>query len=192
MKRSDIDRKYTELVAGLLGRGYQIHTATMNGSQGEEAHVDLTDGKEILRVLMETQMGWDCYGNITTIRVGKSTDPAGHTIWNNHLDTRFEISYARITPDFYTTVEEGRRMASVRLARYKMREHSSRVSLGEAFKLPALRWLKRTQKGFKSAKVSDIESVTRIEKRERREPTVRFCGYEIKAKGKTFTLKAHC
>ena len=51
MNQNDINRAFTEKVAELLSRGYQIYPGTMNGSQGEIAHVDLYRGDEIIRVL---------------------------------------------------------------------------------------------------------------------------------------------
>ena len=53
MTRKDLDRIYTAKVTELLAQGYQIHTGTMRGSQGELAHIDLSKGSEIIRVLME-------------------------------------------------------------------------------------------------------------------------------------------
>ena len=40
MNQNDINRAFTEKVAELLSRGYQIYPGTMGGSQGEIAHVD--------------------------------------------------------------------------------------------------------------------------------------------------------
>lgn len=54
MKFADINRRYTEIVAEWLAKGYTINTATMGGSQGEIAKVDLTDGHEIIRIFAET------------------------------------------------------------------------------------------------------------------------------------------
>ena len=44
MKKQDIRRIYTQKVTELLTQGYTIYPDTMNGSQGEIAHIDLTDG----------------------------------------------------------------------------------------------------------------------------------------------------
>ena len=52
MTKNDIRSIYTQKVTELLAQGYQIHPETMSGSQGEIAHIDLTNGSEILRVLM--------------------------------------------------------------------------------------------------------------------------------------------
>ena len=48
MNQNDINRAFTEKVAELLGRGYQIYPGTMGGSQGEIAHVDLYRGEKII------------------------------------------------------------------------------------------------------------------------------------------------
>ena len=57
MNQNDINRAFTEKVAELLGRGYQIYPGTMGGSQGEIAHVDLYRGDEIIRVLLDHSTG---------------------------------------------------------------------------------------------------------------------------------------
>ena len=51
MKYIDINQNFTAKVAEYIAKGYTINTATMSGSQGEVAHVDLTDGKQVVRVL---------------------------------------------------------------------------------------------------------------------------------------------
>lgn len=53
MKYADINRRFTEIVAEWLAKGYSINTASMSGSQGETAKIDLTDGKEIVRILVK-------------------------------------------------------------------------------------------------------------------------------------------
>lgn len=51
MKYIDINRKFTETVSSYIAQSYIINTASMSGSQGEIAHIDLTDGKQLLSVL---------------------------------------------------------------------------------------------------------------------------------------------
>ena len=53
MKYADINCRFTEIVAEWLAKGYSINTASMSGSQGETAKIDLTDGKEIVRILVD-------------------------------------------------------------------------------------------------------------------------------------------
>ena len=68
MMKNDIRHIYTQKVAELLAQGYQINPETMGGSQGEMAHIDLTNGSEILRVLIETHGGYgDSYGDLLTM-----------------------------------------------------------------------------------------------------------------------------
>jgi len=69
---NDIRTLYTQKVTELLAQGYQINPETMGGSQGEMAHIDLTNGSEVLRVLIETRGSFgEAYGDLLTIRVGK-------------------------------------------------------------------------------------------------------------------------
>ena len=53
MNQNDINRMFTEKVTELIAQGYQINPATMSGSQGEHAHVDLRKGTDIIRVLLD-------------------------------------------------------------------------------------------------------------------------------------------
>ena len=58
MKYIDINQKFTAKVAEYIAKGYTINTATMSGSQGEVAHVDLTDGKQVVRVPAKSLKHW--------------------------------------------------------------------------------------------------------------------------------------
>ena len=187
MTKNDIRSIYTQKVAELLAQGYQIHPETMSGSQGEMAHIDLTNGSEILRVLIETHGGYgDSYGDLLTIRVGRCTEPITshwHIIWNNKLETLSEIKLAKISETFYTTPEEGMQMAELRWKRWCDRKCNDRKELGDAYKSVALRWLRR-QPRMKTCRLEDIDRMIR---RTRSDGTACF---EIEAKGKTFYLHA--
>ena len=187
MTKNDIRNLYTQKVAELLAQGYQIHPETMGGSQGEMAHIDLTNGSEILRVLIETRGSYsESYGDILTIRVGRNTDDIRRgwgTIWNDHLETLSEIKLAKISENFYTTFEEGKRMAEVRYSRWGKRYRDPRWEVGDAYKSVALRWLRR-QPRMKTCKLEDI---TRMYRRTRSDGAVCF---EIEARGKTYYLHA--
>ena len=187
MTKNDIRSIYTQKVAELLAQGYQINPETMGGSQGEMAHIDLTNGSEILRVLIETHGGYgDSYGDLLTIRVGRCTEKLTshwHIIWNNKLETLSEIKLAKISENFYTTLEEGRRMAEVRHSRWRNCNRELRKEVGDAYKSVALRWLRR-QPRMKTCRLEDIDRMIR---RTRSDGTACF---EIEAKGKTFYLHA--
>lgn len=63
MKYSDINKMFTTEVNKYLAQGYRFNTASMNGSQGELAKVDLTNGTEIIRIVACTfSKEWDKQG----------------------------------------------------------------------------------------------------------------------------------
>jgi len=95
MKYIDINRKFTAAVSSYMMQGYTLNSSTMGGSQGEVAHIDLTNGTEIIRVLLKgfsdyTEMVAD--GGIELI-VGRVTDDVHpnkaneyRTVWNDRLE----------------------------------------------------------------------------------------------------------
>ena len=95
MKYADINKKFTEIVAEYLSKGYTFNTASMNGSQGETAKVDLTNGSEIIRVLMDTFSDWtEVHLEGVEIIVGRCTDEVTPNdsrergiLWNQNLET---------------------------------------------------------------------------------------------------------
>ena len=58
MKYADINKQYTATVADYLAKGYTINTRTMCGSQGDYAHIDLTNGAEVIRIMVDTFHEW--------------------------------------------------------------------------------------------------------------------------------------
>ena len=94
MTYADINKMFTAEVSKYLARGYHFNTASMSGSQGETAKVDLTNGTEIIRVLLRTfSDGWDKQG--TELFVGRVAEKENvrrdvaycvNTIWNNRLE----------------------------------------------------------------------------------------------------------
>ena len=65
MKYIDINQKFTAKVAEYIAKGYTINTATMSGSQGEVAHVDLTDGRQVVRVLLDSFTEYDSFNSLS-------------------------------------------------------------------------------------------------------------------------------
>ena len=106
MKYIDINRKYTEIVANYLMSGYTVNTSTMSGSQGEKARIDLTNGTEIIRILVQDNMGRD-FSRFTEIVIGKCTDENinpnssnGYgTIWNNQLEVISTFRFRKFDED---------------------------------------------------------------------------------------------
>lgn len=59
MKYAEINKRYTAIVTEYLAKGYMVNTATMKGSQGERAHIDLTNGTEVIRIVLQSFFKWE-------------------------------------------------------------------------------------------------------------------------------------
>lgn len=137
MKYIDINRKFTAAVSSYLAQGYTFNSRTMGSSQGEIVHIDLTNGTEIIRVLLRdfsSDMVAD--GGVELI-VGRVTDDVlpneareRQTIWNDRLEVLssekfYTLSgYADDEP-FYGTEGEAKAAARKRIDRCKIRRAGS-------------------------------------------------------------------
>ena len=197
MNQNDINRMFTEKVTELIGQGFQINPATMSGSQGEYAHVDLRKGTEIIRVLLDDGSDYEEGVNFMRLVVGRCTDQIrmgtfdrlGNTIWNNRLEIIFEIRFAKIAENYFTDMETGVQMRRKRYLRWKQKDRRARRDLPDAFKSVALRYVQK-QPRMKTCKLSEIERVTRVNRTQWNETLPELRGYEIVARGKTFFIKA--
>jgi len=196
MQKQDIRNIYTQKVTELLNQGYTIFPDTMGGSQGEIAHIDLTNGSEILRVILERGLLWShiddgFHGDAVTLTVGKAAEDTwigdrwDGTIWNTRLEPRFQIKWAEIKSardGWYTDLDEAARIGHIQRERYHRRSMIRREELGTAFKSVALRWLRKQHK-MKTCKLEDIEKMERVwnDKGHR--------SFQITAKGKRYTLR---
>lgn len=133
MKFAEINKRYTEIVAEYITKGYTINAGTMGGSQGELAHIDLTDGNSIIRVLVCEETEFDeKHRRIDTcqIIVGRCTDKVGinsnggwgNIVWNSHLEIitceKFYLLSGRRTETEYGTKEEAEIAEEKRFQRY--------------------------------------------------------------------------
>ena len=192
MTKADINRIYTEKVSELLAQGYQIHTGSMGGSQGEIAHTDFIKDGELLRLLLDRGSDYNsACGDYYSIRLGRHTEPLRADIWNNRLETLSEIKLAKVTDNYFTTMEEGAAISGKRFARWKnsARAGTARRELSDAYKSAALRWVQK-QPRMKTCKLEDIESVARVNKTAWGKTLPDLDCYEIKARGKVFQLRA--
>ena len=195
MFKNDIRRIYTEKVTELLNQGYTIFPDTMGGSQGEIAHIDLTDGSQIVRVLLERDTHWEreeggYWGDIIRLTVGRAGEDTwvgntwDGTVWNNRLEPLFQIEWAwlgsRRNSDWYTSLEEGRAAHQKQLERYQNRDdRTCYTDLPEACKSAALRWV-RKQPRMKTCRLEEIEKVRKVRASDGR------VHYEITARGRSF------
>ena len=185
MLRKELDAAFTQKVTEYLAKGYTIYTATMNGSQGEIAKVDLTDGKEVLRILMDTELDWR-NGDKVVILVGRNTDKLREsfydaTIWNNHLEIIEKQVFNKISDTYFVLPEEYPEIREKQYARWEARKAGQNKELGEGAKAIVLPFMKR-QPRCKSIKLSDIEKVTKAEN------SRGGSSYYVKAKGNTYKL----
>lgn len=181
MNKDDISRVYTAKIAELLSAGYQISPWKMSGSQGEIAKVDLTNGSEIIRVLIEASYEFPI-GKLVTITIGRVVEQGELTIWNHHLEVCSQIKFAEIAEDYYTTYDEGVKIEEKRAQRFARCANWPSADLSDAYKMIALRWIQGKPR-MKSCQLKDIKRMIRMDD---------GCGrnrYRITAKGKDFTIR---
>ena len=168
----------------------------MNGSQGEIAHIDLTNGSEIIRVLLEHGLCWShisdaFHGDVVTLTIGRAAadtwvgDRWDGTIWNNRLEPSFQIKWAEVNgraEGWYIELDEAASIGHIQRERYTRKHISRRETLGDAFKSTALRWLRKQPK-MKTCRLEDIEKMERVWNKDGKRR------FEITAKGKRYTIR---
>ena len=140
MNYTDINKKYTATVTEYLSKGYTINTRTMSGSQGDYAHIDLTNGNEVIRIMVDAFFGsFDNPLNGLEIIVGRAdsevitnSENDYHTLWNTKLDIfsreRFyEIGADRCHGKFYGTMEEATAAQELKYKRYAAKWQTSKA-----------------------------------------------------------------
>lgn len=116
MKFIDINREFTAAASSYMAQGYYINAGTMGGSQGEVAHIDLTNGTEIIRVLLTTFNNYLGTEGVELI-VGRVKDDIKpnqedrwSTVWNERLEVISSKKFYRLNnraqDGFYGTEEE--------------------------------------------------------------------------------------
>ena len=177
MKRTELNTIFTAKVNEYLAKGYTFNTETMAGSQGEIAKVDLTNGEEIIRVIMEREYNWEL-GDYFTIIVGRATEVepgiGGSTIWNKDLEVLDqEIFYkAAHNSDYLITKEEAERNANKHQARLARRTSNmiEEVITDKALIKALVPYIQHL-KGCKSVKARHL---TRVSKRSLSDGTYRY------------------
>lgn len=135
MKFAEINKIYTQKVMEYLNKGYVINCGSLSGHQGEIAKVDLTDGKEIIRIYIDEVYNYTTNKAII-IYVGRSTDDVEPnqndgwgTIWNSKLEILSKDVFYQLGSrgssrgsDWYGTLDEARACEKLRNERYWNRE----------------------------------------------------------------------
>ena len=176
MKFKEINQKYTAKVAEYLAKGYVINTATMSGSQGELAKIDLTDGEKVVRIMLTRASGWgDWWWEGYKLVVGIATDSVKihdfdtwSTIWNERLDIIEEETFYRVgndsRKDWFVTSEESKAGYEKMVARYSDKEEVDKdIDLGEKGAKIVLPFVKKQYRCGR-AKACDVKVVKKIRK----------------------------
>lgn len=191
MKYAEINKKFTEKVAEYLSMGYIINTRTMSGTQGELAKVDLTDGTEIVRIVLERNHRDS--KDVVILTVGKAKDNVlpnnpdnMGTIWNGRLETIEQYTWYRhdYRKDWFVTEGEEEAICAIHAERVRNVQTYKIKVFGEAAKKVVLSFIRR-QPRHKTIKLSDIESVHKVTHLLDSSPINR---YEVRVKGKLFVL----
>lgn len=202
MKFAEINKKFTEAVAEYIMNGWTINAGTMCGHQTNEiSKVDVTNGKEIVRILIENFHtkeieGVRGYWSGISLIVGKVTDnckinsqDTWSTPWNNHLEIISKEDFYQIgdrrDSEWYGTFAEAREAKIKYINRMQNNRDYEEIILDNSAKKIVLSFLKRQPK-CKTVKVSDIDSVRKV---------VRYTidgkievTYRVFAKGNTYYL----
>ncbi len=134
MKYIDINKRFTEIVNEYLSNGYTINTSTMSGSQGETARVDVTDGTEVIRIVLDSfYTGYTGLEGMKILVGRAEADVKPHLggdryiVWNNRLEVLrsesfYKIGSSRNGGAFYGSESEAEAANSKRIERYKNRD----------------------------------------------------------------------
>lgn len=171
MRRTDIDKKFTDKVYEYLMQGYTFCTKSMRGSQGEQGKVDLVKGDELIRIYLDTRTGYDDgehWTDTMVLRVGKwqhsPKDVADHdrTVWMWELDIISETIFYKVhyAADWYIMdKDEFIRNRDIHKQRIYSRDYSPEKKVwyrNDVARNAAYNYLRR-KVGYKRLKWDDIE-----------------------------------
>ena len=168
-----------------MNDGYYFNTSTLSGHQGEIANVDLTNGKDIIRIFIESHYNQEfkiygdrCTSDTINIVVGKYVDSNDvmpndipnslNTIWNSCLEIIKEEVFYVISrySNWYGTANEAYKRHNIAFDRRRNNIGSNCIDYtnNDKAKSIVLKYLKK-KRGFKSVKSSDITRIYRIYKK---------------------------
>jgi len=205
MLYKEINKRFTEIVVEYMAKGYYINTASQSGSQGEIAKVDVTDGKEIIRILIDNFNSWDDNTSLEGIeivvgkvaendRVTPNSTRTWGTIWNNHLEVISEEKFYQVGRENrcgsknYGTHDEAVEAQDKRYDRYRMNRQSDGEHIfSQTVHSAVLPFVKRQPK-CKTARLADIEKVYSVVNTSRFSNGKVSKSYYVVARGKRYKL----
>ena len=167
MKFIDINREFTAAASSYMAQGYYINAGTMGGSQGEVAHIDLTNGTEIIRVLLTTFNNYLGTEGVELI-VGRVKDDIKpnqedrwSTVWNERLEVISSKKFYRLNnraqDGFYGTEEEANAAEEKRFDRYKSRRSNDSAVDVTTKAAPMVKRYVHEKFGVRRVKMDDIK-----------------------------------
>lgn len=197
MLRKDIENMYTDIVKEYVDKGYRIYYPTMGGSQGEIAKIDLTNDKNVIRILIDKKI--EFYNHMLleylVIIVGENTDKLwgnsfSDIIWNDNLKIISEVRFYKIGKNdnlFFGTKQEAIDALNKKLKRFDYENYNSvkEIIFSDKAKEIVLPFMKRQRK-CKSITVKQIEEVKKVIYYNKNNIKVH---YYVKAKGDIFRIK---
>lgn len=170
MKYAEINKRCTEIVSEYMSKGYILNTATM-----ESGCIDLTDGKEILRVLITRFNDWGerCTYEGVDIIVGRAgdrdqvkpnDDNDWHPLWSNHLDVLrqerfYQVGESRRGGKFYGTQQEAEAAYELRMKRYRNKRDRKAAMSPTPKMLEVARRIVKGRLGVKRVVLDDVKLV---------------------------------
>lgn len=171
IKMEDIDRIYTEILTDYFTKGYRLYTKNMSGHQGERAKIDITNGKHILRIWMETfsckdigdKENWLWTDGIE-INIEEFEDFRASTLWGGKGKMLKTLTFYRVGSKnhaYTMDVEECEKLLLVNANRRRLRSNTFSNWEKVNYNPDTIIKIVNSKRGFKTCKKKDIKSVER-------------------------------
>ena len=166
----DINKRYTAIIAEYLAKGYTINTGSMGGTQSDRAHIDLTNGDEIIRIMIHSfreRVGNIYLGGLDII-VGQATDDvepnSGEStliIWNEKLDIISRERFYTVGNNhghgnYYGTKEEAVAAEQKRIQRSSANSRNTKIEFSTPKALEIAKRMIRQKTGVKRIRNADV------------------------------------
>lgn len=169
IKKADMNREFTQVVARYMAQGMEFHLEAMNGHQGEDGKVALTDGKHVYMIYLHHEIeGVDFTRalDVEKLTVEKQDIIQGYgTYWLGKGDAVEEITWYRVSnrrEDVYVdSLEEAQKIHELQMARW--RNSDSYCKNWEAVKYD-LEVAKKVVMAKTGRKRVNVENIVRVEK----------------------------
>lgn len=153
MKFIDINREFTAAANSYMAQGYYINAGTMGGSQGEVAHIDLTNGTEGVELVV---------GRVKD-DIKPNQEDRWSTVWNERLEVISSKKFYRLNnraqDGFYGTEEEANAAEEKRFDRYKSRSSNDSAVDVTTKAAPMVKKYIHEKFGVRRVKMDDIKVV---------------------------------